>query len=272
MTPADREELFLTLDSCDTGMDENRHAETEALTGERIELFDDREPVLQLEFAHHGRIRWQRTGEAARQSRCTATELRPGVFFLDWLAPDDPRTSTSVVLDRNTDAATVLNHHLPQPGRARPDLYERIVDTNDLSAVRVREEHLGVGGPRGVPAPPTTTDLVGKRLLCDYGTDVYEHIYLNEWLYCWHCLSGPGKDAAEVDECRYHRLADELYLLVWREKIAPAVGVVLLDLAQQRSTGKLHYEKLTRGSFVNCPVGARLQLLNETPRPTSATG
>ncbi|GAA2804504.1 MoaF C-terminal domain-containing protein [Saccharopolyspora taberi] len=269
MTEPDRVELFLTLDSCDTGMDEHRYQESDELTGSALDLFGEGpEPALRLEFAEDSQVIWQRRGEQPQKARYTSAELRPDLYFIDWLLPDDSRSSASIILDRKEGNATALWHSLPEPARAKPNLYERIVETGDLSAARVHQEHLGVGGPRSRPEPPFTRDLIGKRLLCDYGTDVYEHIYLNEWLYCWHCISGVGGGAAEVDECSYHLMAENLYLLIWREKLAPAVGIVLLDLDRMRSTGKLHYQKLTRHeSFVNCVVGARLELLNETRYP-----
>ena len=71
--------------------------------------------------------------------------------------------------------------------------------------------------------------------------------------------------AAETDAAHYFKLGEKLYLLIWREKLLPAVGVIVVDLDSMRSTGKLYYEKLTAlGAPLNVQVGARLTLLNET--------
>ena len=85
-----------------------------------------------------------------------------------------------------------------------------------------------------------TDELVGKRVQYVYSqTEAYEHIYLNEDLYTWQCLRGSEQGLADTDRCHYRRIADGLYLFVWREKVIPTLGVVLVDWACKRSNGKL---------------------------------
>ncbi len=60
----------------------------------------------------------------------------------------------------------------------------------------------------------------------EFNSDVYEHIYLNENLYNWHCISGSEKGLSETDECFYYKIDSNLYLFVWIEIVIPALGIV----------------------------------------------
>ena len=106
--------------------------------------------------------------------------------------------------------------------------------------------------------------MVGKRVEYTYSpTECYEHIYLNERFYTWHCLLGSEKGLADTDRCHYYKLADRLYLFVWREKIVPTLGSVVVDLEALRTTGKIFgYQGEGPGGLSNFPVGARARVLN----------
>lgn len=73
----------------------------------------------------------------------------------------------------------------------------------------------------------------------------FEHIYLNEKLYTWHCMAGIEKGLADTDRCHYYKIAGSgtgsdagLYLFIWREKIIPTLGMVLVDFSRMKTTGK----------------------------------
>jgi len=104
---------------------------------------------------------------------------------------------------------------------------------------------------------------VGQRIEYTYSpTERYEHVYLNDRLYTWHCLAGSEKGLADTDRCHYLRLAPLLYLFVWREKLVPTLGVVVVDLEQMKTTGKIFgYRGFAAGTLVNFPVGARARRL-----------
>ena len=105
-----------------------------------------------------------------------------------------------------------------------------------------------------------TDALVGKRVQYVYSqTEAYEHIYLNENLYTWQCLRGSEAGLADTDRCHYRRIADELYLFVWREKVVPTLGVVLGRLggqALERQDLRLRGQRL-RGSLDHAHLLAR---------------
>ncbi|MBX4313659.1 hypothetical protein K4G94_22820, partial [Mycobacterium tuberculosis] len=82
-------------------------------------------------------------------------------------------------------------------------------------------------------------------------------IYLNDNFYAWQCLDGVEKGLADVDRCHYVQVAEDLYLFVWREKIIPTLGVILIDLQQMRTDGKIMgYPGSDFGALSNFPVGA----------------
>lgn len=73
------------------------------------------------------------------------------------------------------------------------------------------------------------------------------------------------KRLADVDRCHYVQVAEDLYLFVWREKIIPTLGVILIDLQQMRTDGKIMgYQGSDFGALSNFPVGASAKILNVT--------
>ncbi|MGL4858174.1 MAG: MoaF C-terminal domain-containing protein, partial [Enterobacteriaceae bacterium] len=114
-----------------------------------------------------------------------------------------------------------------------------------------------------------TRELIGMRNLYTYSpTERYEHIYLNEQFYTWHCLEGVEKGLADTDRCHYIKLAEKLYLFVWQEKIIPTLGIVLIDLENMRTDGKIvGYQDDDFDQLRNFPVGAHAWILNNTHYP-----
>ena len=50
---------------------------------------------------------------------------------------------------------------------------------------------------------------------------------------------------------------------MWREKIVPTLGAVLVDLEQMKTTGKIFgYSGFDFGTVMNFPVGARASLVS----------
>jgi hypothetical protein len=61
------------------------------------------------------------------------------------------------------------------------------------------------------------------------------------------------------------KIADALYLFIWREKIVPTLGVVMIDLANHKTDGKIFgYAGQDFRQTSNFAVGAYAQVLNHT--------
>ncbi len=195
-----------------------------------------------------------------------AAKLREGLYFVDHLRTDERATSVTLLLDLGRGMATVMTGRLPEEAESRQAFADRIAAGKELTAVSVAFASAAIDRPftPETPRHQPTLDMVGKRVEYTYSpTECYEHIYLNERFYTWHCLLGSEKGLADTDRCHYYKLADRLYLFVWREKIVPTLGSVVVDLEALRTTGKIFgYQGEGPGGLSNFPVGARARVLN----------
>lgn len=198
-----------------------------------------------------------------------ATGLRPGILLMDFLPPESPPRSASLVIDVARGIGTAVLGQLPLPAEAQRSLYARASAGEELTPVAVQFEPFTISGAPSRPYRwhPPTTDLIGRRMRYEYGPrDLYEHIYLTERYYTWLCRRGPEEGLADTDRCHYRRIEEDLYLFVWREKIVPTLGVVLVDTAALRSTGKLFgYSGGDFGAVTNVRIGAHATVVNVTP-------
>jgi hypothetical protein len=192
-----------------------------------------------------------------------AVELREGVFFVDFVARLERARSESLILDLGRRSCLLVTGELPDEAEARRDLFSRTREGGlELTSVTARflNGALGQEFQPGSAHYSPTVDLVGRRVSYTYSpTERYEHIYLNENLYTWHCLMGVEKGLADTDRCHYYKLGDEFYLFVWREKLVPTLGVVVLDYQAMTSNGKIFgYAGGGFGTTANFPIGSRV--------------
>lgn len=186
---------------------------------------------------------WVEQGHAEVRAPYRATSLRSGLYLVDFLKPTGGQAeSVTLVLDVAAGAFTAVIGRLPSAEERQQGPYERALSGKELTGVEADFLHGTLNKPWQEGACPhlPTRELIGMRNLYRYSpTEVYEHIYLTEDLYSWHCLKGVEGGLADTDRCHYYKIADRLYLFVWREKIIPTLGVLLIDLDQHRSDGKL---------------------------------
>jgi hypothetical protein len=199
-----------------------------------------------------------------------AAGLRDGLYFVDHLRVNEPATSVTLLLDLGRGMATLMTGRLPEAAESRQPFVDRIAEGKELTAVSVSFTSAAIDRPFTAQTPrhEPTLDVVGRRVEYTYSpTERYEHIYLNERFYTWHCLLGSEKGLADTDRCHYYKLANGLYLFVWREKIVPTLGTVVVDFDALRTTGKIFgYQGDGTGGLSNFPVGARARVLNTSER------
>lgn len=252
----------------ESGADGYRPAPSAALAGRRLVLdFEDGsrigyhfESATELTCAPHSP---PRSGAVAATYR--ATEIRSGIFFVDYIAPDTRASTVSLVLDLERRVCTILYATLPEEADARLSLVERARRPGgELTGVAARYLSGTVDRPFADEAQrhEDSDDMIGRRVEYTYSsTERYEHIYLNRRFYTWHCLSGSERGLADTDLCRYLKIAERLYFFSWREKIVPTLGAVLVDFEQMRTTGKIFgYRGFDFGAVVNIAVGAHARL------------
>jgi hypothetical protein len=220
-------------------------------------------------------------GELRERHACRVTSLRSGIYFVDYIGADEPlvdedgkprASSTSYVLDLNKQLCTVVTGTLPSEKETRLDAFTRVEHGLELTGVHARIRHGRIGsdaGGKGAALHKPTNELVGLRNLYIYSaTERYEHIYLNENFYAWQCLSGVEAGLGDVDRCHTIGVDTALYLFVWREKIVPTLGVVMIDLERMKTDGKIFgYQGSGFDAVSNFPVGAHALVLNVTQHP-----
>lgn len=252
------------------GFSENILPDSSDLAGKSIKLSFENGMVINYKFNDISSLTWKviegSEKEVGDDEIYRATCPRKGFYFVDFVKRSERATSVSLVLDFASGIATAIIGTLPTEKEAKMDMLSRIDAGLNLTAVNMQfsssaiDKRFDWTTPRHEP----TSDLVGKRVKYVYsGKDAYEHIYLNEKLYTWHCLAGAEKGLADTELCHYFKIAHDLYLFVWREKIVPTLGVVVIDMQKMKTTGKIFgYESNDFGKLTNFPVGAFAKLIN----------
>ncbi|KVN16741.1 MULTISPECIES: molybdenum cofactor biosynthesis F family protein [unclassified Burkholderia] len=267
--------VFIQVGALAEGFAPGSHilAPVDDLAGRTLALAATDGATREYTFADRSTLRWrerQAAGGASGEAAYRATQLRDGIYFVDYVDPTRRATSVSLVLDLPRGVWTSVEGVLPAEDDVRVDSFSRVARGLPLTGVDATFRHgaiVGAAAPGPLHAP--TRELVGKRTMYRYSaTECYEHIYLNDEFYAWHCLAGVERGLADVDRCHCFKLADALYLFVWREKIVPTLGVVLIDLDRCRTDGKIFgYREGDFGALSNFPIGAHAQVLNETVHP-----
>lgn len=245
---------------------------TSDLVGRTFSLHFGNGWVIEHRFKSHGDLEWQiQAGPDAgayATDRYLATTLRDGIYFVDFIKSGERAMSVSLVLDLTKGIFTAVIGQLPTEAEASRPLRDRVAKNDELTPVTVQFAHGTIDRPFDASGPShgVTDELIGKRVFYKYSaTEEYEHIYLNPCLYAWHCIIGVEKGLGDSDACHYHKVDDQLYLFVWREKIVPTLGVIMIDLRRGKTTGKIMgYEGADFGVLSNFQVGAVARVLNQT--------
>ena len=158
---------------------------------------------------------------------------------MDFLAGDAVMKSVSLVLDDNNGQVTLIEGSLPDEQATSISAYDRARQGMELTGVEAAILHGSVAGKHGGTAHAPTDELIGLRNRYHYSPEeVYEHVYLNNNFYTWHCIQGSEAGLGDTDRCHYIKIAQALYLFVWREKIVPTLGVILIDMKRLKTTAR----------------------------------
>lgn len=248
------------------GFSENVLPDTDQLKGKDIDIFFEDGSTIKYIFHDKHSLTWK-SSDGGGDEDYRATCSRRNIFLVDFIKKD-LATSVSIVLDFENDIATELTGSLPGETQAREDKLTRMERGLFQTAVDVNFKHGSINTKftTDTPRHEPTSELVGKRVRYVYSeNDTYEHIYLTENLYTWHCLTGIEKGMADTDLCHYYKIAENLYWFVWREKLVPTLGVVMVNLEEMKTTGKIFgYESDDFNKRINFPVGAYAKITNIT--------
>jgi len=236
---------------------ERAPAPSAALAGETLFLDFADGSRGEASFRPNGTLDWREGGIPAWSAPCRIVELRPALFLVDLIDASRPATTRTLVIDRANGSALELTVSMPDSHEVAIPLFKRAQSGRRLTAVTLRQRRAGLGRPAQDSFPPTA-ELVGRSKTYRYSaTDIYQHIYISADRYSWQCLSGSEKGLADTDETIHLRLADDLVLFIWLEKIIPTCGMVAIDLAAGRSAGKIFgYSSADLTQLTNVAVGA----------------
>jgi len=272
MMAQEKEREYISVGGLSVGFSENRLLPTDRLVGKEVSLYYEHGKKASLIFTDIETLKWE-TEEQGRKEKfiCGYSAIMPreDIYFVDFIVSDGGSRSVSIVLDKQRQFATVVTGIMPTKEEVAIPLIVRAEKAMPLTSVQAIFEHAAVDTPftAATPRHEKTTDLVGQRMQWVYSSkDVYEHIYLTENVYTWHCISGNEKGLADTDRCFFYKLGERFYLFVWIEKIIPTMGVVLEDLDTGRSYGKIfgHEGYAMDGRITNFAVGSYGTFLNKT--------
>ncbi|MGC4029923.1 MAG: molybdenum cofactor biosynthesis F family protein [Steroidobacteraceae bacterium] len=249
--------------------DSNALPESAELVGQRFALHLETGAVIEYAFTSVSRLARTVVGRIDGsmledgEADYVATTLRPGFYMISIVEPRRSAAATTLLLDLPAGICTLIPARLPTREEASKPFFERILAGEELTAVQAQFIAGSVNAPFAATTPrhPATSDLVGRRVEYTYSsTEKYEHIYLNDRFYTWQCLAGSEKGLADTDRCHYLKLGEELYLFLWREKIVPTLGIVVVDFRQKRTMGRIiGYTGFDFSAVTSFPVGAHLQ-------------
>ncbi len=245
---------------------------TADLSGRTLDLSLEDGRGVAFHFETSDRLRWDIGDDCGQEpdelEPYFAARIRENLYLVDFVSTRERATAITLLLDLGLQIATILVGQLPDDTEARRPLLDRISAGEELTGVSATFLSAAIDRPftEDTPRHLPTDDMVGRRVEYTYSpNEQYEHIYLNGSMYTWHCLQGSEKGLADTDRCHYLKLADELYLFVWREKTVPTLGVIVVDFADMKTAGKiLGYRGYGSADLVNFRVGARARLLNTT--------
>jgi hypothetical protein len=274
---ARRSRDYISVGELSAGFSENILPSTDCLAGKKMELHFASGKRAEMVFIDGETANWELTDGVSREvSVCSYRAIVPrdGIIFVDFVVSLNGSKSVSIVLDPARRCATVVTGFMPTTEEVMIPLILRAERRMPLTAVQVAFEHAAIDEPfsDNTPCHQKTTDLVGERIMWVYSSrDAYEHIYLEEDTYSWHCIAGNEKGLADTDRCFFYKIAEKLYLFVWAEKIVPTLGIVVEDLHTMRSYGKIfgHAGFDMNGPVTDFPVGSYGRLLNRTEYSSS---
>lgn len=197
----------------------------------------------------------------------TASRIRDDYYLVSFVPRRDPGTVAAVLFDLEGAAFTKIAGRLPSAEKCREPLHLRARHGVDLSGFEIDVSHGGLGDAGAKARHAATSDLVGRRIEYVYSqAERYEHVYLNERLFTWHCLEGAERGLADTDRCEHLKVGKGLCLFSWREKIVPTLGVIAIDLAQMKTTGRIFgYAEQGFDDILSFPVAAKARFATQVP-------
>lgn len=241
---------------------------TQELAGQTFTLTPDGGAALQLYFVDGATLELQYAGgRHVAVQPCQVFNIRGGRFFIDYVDVDNSGLSVSIWLDPAARAALLVESDVSDRSTAQLDLLSRVAQSGSQSVPVLRYTPASLDGG-AAPVFGGADAILGKYFRYIYSdTHVYDHFYINAAYYFWYCWHGPDAGLGDYDQADYLELADDIYLVCWREKFIPCVGVTIEDHAEMQSIGKVFGADSRTWETANSTVGARMVEIAAIPAP-----
>ncbi len=187
---------------------------------------------------------------------------REGIYLVDFIEHRERPYSVTTVIDLKKEIATRMQATLPTKEEADVSQLVRAKEKMPMTSVKAEFMHAAISKEfnENTEIHPFTKELIGEKIKFRYSSnDEYEHYYLNENFYTWHCVKGIEKNLCDTDLCYFIKLDEKLYWFTWLEKVVPTIGTVVEDLSENvmRSYGKISgYDSYDHGEITNFQVGS----------------
>lgn len=212
---------WLPLDELEPGFDAFRAPLSSALEGRSFTTQVDGAPVSVVHTFSHGRVDWVvRTpdGENASSAAYQAFDVADNLHYVQIKAEHRNDEAIAIIVDFDAGVGLSVMSTIGPEGQKPVRVTHRFMPF-------VIEGH---ENPGSVPAP--TRALIGHRAWWRYSEHhAYEHVYLDDTWYTWHCLAGPERGLADTDEQSTWEIRPGFYMFAWREKVIPCAAVTVAD-------------------------------------------
>ncbi|MFP3580665.1 MoaF C-terminal domain-containing protein [Arthrobacter sp. fls2-241-R2A-200] len=207
---------------------------------------------IEYAFQTPNTLSWSE-GSSGGTAAYKAIEAREGIFIIDFVRGQAADAeNVTIIFDRTNGAlTTAVSKFTTSKGTVRASTGFTHTNINGHPTVHQR-----------------SSALVGKRIFYRYSdVESYEHIYLNQGTFTWHCVRGGEAGLADTDRCMVWDVAEDLYIFFWTEKVMTVEAVLLIDLREKRSIGRMFGWDNPTGEPVSLPFDSRLSILNTTNYP-----
>lgn len=239
------------------GFGEQTLPPSSALAGQTITLEGEGNRTFKATFHDESSLTWTSTrkeGSESVEASYKAIEARPGIFIIDFVHGEGHQTrDVTVILNKDSGAATVAVSALREEDGA-------VKGGTEFTQARLEGTN--------PPFHQRSSGLVGKRIYYRYSdVETYEHIYLTPGTFVWHCIRGGEKGLADVDRTLAFEVAEDLFIFFWTERVMVVESVLLVDLREERSIGRMFGWDDTTQEPLILPFNSRLSVLNTTEYP-----
>ncbi|MBN1191005.1 MAG: MoaF N-terminal domain-containing protein [Dehalococcoidales bacterium] len=267
-----RAQNWIDLEDWGKGMSEFRLPRSNELTGIELNLHFAAGDSMLCKFHNESTLSWESPESSDKEQpeieTYEAIRVASDIFFVDFVRSKQPGISISMALDLKSGKTTVIQAILPDRTEACRDFLDRVGKGIDLSTIKIEIKQACVNPllpDIPVKSHERTSELVGKRMKYTYSNNhIYEHIYLNERLFTWHCLAGLERGLADTEICDYFKIVPDIYLFIWCEKVMPTFGAVLINFKEMRSNGKSFGLDIRSGRYINFTMGAYVEAIGQT--------